>query len=370
MLENDFWVKTEEIDYTYDVFNNLIGRQQTTYQSDGVTPATSVTQRNVFDGTNMVLTFDGNGNLTDRYLWGPMVDQVLADEQLKPSGNGQNQLPSSAGNTLWSLGDNENSVRDVVNDSGVLQEHIAYSPFGQQVAAQSTNPGSVVFVIGYTGTYTDVATADQLHGVRWYDPASQRWLSEDPIGFAGGDANLYRYACNNPVIDVDPLGSYTSLGWGNFQVVSLSVWAGSPETALIVAVLAHNKHYGTKTVEWAIRQGEAITISTCSAPPTIRAYWSVDLKHNNAQVSAKILIAQVKYGFQNAYLLMHESIHLWISEKAAAMAQTAIRRLTGHGEGATEKEATLQAENDFRAKADGMFAKAQGVANTVNITYD
>jgi hypothetical protein len=29
----------------------------------------------------MVLSFDGSGNLTDRYLWGPAVDQVLADEQ-------------------------------------------------------------------------------------------------------------------------------------------------------------------------------------------------------------------------------------------------------------------------------------------------
>jgi RHS repeat-associated protein len=205
VLENDFWVKTEEIDYTYDVFNNLIGRQQTTYQSDGITPATSTTQRNVFDGTNMVLTFDGQGNLTDRYLWGPMVDQVLADEQFTPSGT--NQLPSSAGNTLWSLGDNQNSVRDLVNDSGVLQEHIAYSPFGQQVVAQSTNPGSVVFVIGYTGTYTDVATADQLHGVRWYDPASQRWLSEDPMGFGAGDANLYRYCGNGATDFVDPTGT-------------------------------------------------------------------------------------------------------------------------------------------------------------------
>jgi RHS repeat-associated protein len=203
VLENGSWVKTEEIDYTYDVFNNLIGRQQTTYQSDGVTPATSVTQRNVFDGANMVLTFDGSGNLTDRYLWGPMVDQVLADEQFKPSGSAHNQLPSSAGNTLWSLGDNQNSVRDLVNDSGVLQEHIAYSPFGQQVAAQSTNPGSVVFVFGYTGTYTDVATADQLHGVRWYDPASQRWLSEDPI--AAG-TNAYQYGSSAPTSKVDPNG--------------------------------------------------------------------------------------------------------------------------------------------------------------------
>jgi RHS repeat-associated protein len=207
VLEGESWVKTEEIDYTYDVFNNLIGRQQTTYPSDG--PATTVTQRNVFDGTNMVLTFDGSGNLTDRYLWGPMVDQVLADEQFQPSGSGQDQLPTAPGNTLWALGDNQNTVRDVVNDSGTLEEHIAYSPFGQQVAVSSSYSNSVTFVFGYTGAYTDVATADQLHGVRWYDPASQRWLSEDPIA---ADINLYRYCGNTSTNATDPTGLYGPAG--------------------------------------------------------------------------------------------------------------------------------------------------------------
>jgi RHS repeat-associated protein len=209
VLESGTWVKTEEIDYTYDVFNNLIGRQQTTYPSDG--PATTVTQWNVFDGTNMVLTFDGSSNLTDRYLWGPMVDQVLADEQfsLNPSGTAYNQLPTAAGNTLWSLGDNQNTVRDVVNDSGVLEEHIAYSPFGRQVAVPSSYSNSVTFVFGYTGAYTDVATADQLHGVRWYDPASQRWLSEDPVA---ADINLYRYCGNGATNATDPSGLYVAAG--------------------------------------------------------------------------------------------------------------------------------------------------------------
>ena len=59
----------------------------------------------------MVLAFDGNDNLTDRYLWGPAVDQVLADENSAPT----SANPTSIGNnTLWALGDNQNSVRDVV----------------------------------------------------------------------------------------------------------------------------------------------------------------------------------------------------------------------------------------------------------------
>jgi RHS repeat-associated protein len=31
---------------------------------------------------------------------------------------------------------------------------------------------------------------------RWYDAAVGRWVSEDPVGFAAGDANIYRYVGN------------------------------------------------------------------------------------------------------------------------------------------------------------------------------
>lgn len=34
---------------------------------------------------------------------------------------------------------------------------------------------------------------------RWYDPAQGRFVSEDPIGFAGGDVNLYGYVWQNPI---------------------------------------------------------------------------------------------------------------------------------------------------------------------------
>ena len=39
-----------------------------------------------------------------------------------------------------------------------------------------------------------------------YNPTTGRWLSQDPIGFDGGDANLYRYVLNSPVNKTDPSG--------------------------------------------------------------------------------------------------------------------------------------------------------------------
>jgi RHS repeat-associated protein len=197
------WTTNQRITYTYDMFDNLIGRT--------VTGTGATTQHYVFDGTNMVLAFDGNDNLTDRYLWGPAVDQVLADEHFSWS-SGSNQLPSAPGTTLWTLGDNQNTVRDVVEDNGTLEQHIAYSPFGQQVAGLTTT-GSVVanFAFGYTGTYTDPLTGLQLHGVRWYNPSSQRWLTQDPLGL-GPDSNPYRYCGNGPTDGIDPSGMAESGG--------------------------------------------------------------------------------------------------------------------------------------------------------------
>ncbi len=44
---------------------------------------------------------------------------------------------------------------------------------------------------------------------RYYDPTQGRFISRDPIGFAAGDWNLYRYVENDPVNWSDPSGLRT-----------------------------------------------------------------------------------------------------------------------------------------------------------------
>jgi hypothetical protein len=60
---------------------------------------------------------------------------------------------------------------------------------------------------------------------RWYDPGVGRWISEDPIGFAGGDANLMRYAENSPTQRTDPTGLLT-LGEEFFWTYFARAFAG------------------------------------------------------------------------------------------------------------------------------------------------
>ncbi len=43
-------------------------------------------------------------------------------------------------------------------------------------------------------------------GFRDYDPATGRWTAKDPIGFNGGDVDLYGYVESDPVNWVDPGG--------------------------------------------------------------------------------------------------------------------------------------------------------------------
>ena len=172
--------------------------------------STASEQRYVYDGTNMVLAFDGSGNLTDRYLsgsgGGPGPGGRAVQPERRESAPGGQPAPRCG---RWET--TRIPCGDLVSDTGTLEEHIAYSPFGQQTA-QTVNPvqlgvNPVDFVFGYTGSYTDPATGGlQLHGARWYDPSVGRWLSQDPSGLAGGDENLYRYCGNGPTDGTDASG--------------------------------------------------------------------------------------------------------------------------------------------------------------------
>jgi RHS repeat-associated protein len=67
-----------------------------------------------------------------------------------------------------------------------------------------TNPGFQPF--GYAGGIHDNDTGLVHFGAREYDPQTGTWTSQDPIGFSGGDTNLYAYVANDPINNIDPTG--------------------------------------------------------------------------------------------------------------------------------------------------------------------
>jgi RHS repeat-associated protein len=170
---------TKTIQYTYDVNDRRIGKQ-----IDGV-----VTERYVYDGSNIALVFDGAGSQTHRYLYGTEVDQVLADER--------------GGTVVWALSDNQGTVRDLVDGNGTILNHIVYDSFGKVV---SQSNATVEFRYGYTGREQDNETGLDYYRARYYDASNGRFISEDPLGFSAGDSNLTRYVGNSPTNWVDPSG--------------------------------------------------------------------------------------------------------------------------------------------------------------------
>jgi len=61
----------------------------------------------------------------------------------------------------------------------------------------------------FTAREYDPETGLYFYRARYYDPTQGRFLTRDPIGFAGGDVNLYAYVSNDPVNWSDPWGLKT-----------------------------------------------------------------------------------------------------------------------------------------------------------------
>src|SRR5262249_36214726 len=141
-----------------------------------------------YDGQDVTADLDGSNALQVRYVRPDVIDGLGAKV-------------TSAGAAGWYLTDRQGSVVNVTDSSGTPVGTIAYDGVGKVTASSGATDRS-----GSPGREYDAVTQLLFIRRRYYDPETGRWISEDPVRFAAGDANLSRYVFNSYTNATDPSG--------------------------------------------------------------------------------------------------------------------------------------------------------------------
>ena len=213
---------------TYDSNGNFISDGTRALEWDPLNRLTAVT-----NGTHRSeFTYNGlsqrvkivekdNGSVTStkQFVWCP------GDAQPCEERDGSNNVTKrfypqgmQVGSTnYYYTRDHLGSVRELTDNSGVVQTRYDYDPYGRRTKLS----GSLDADFGFTGHYYHQPSGLDLTLYRAYDADLGRWISRDPIGEAGG-INFYGYAGNNSINFVDLFGNdwstegraiWTSLGY-------------------------------------------------------------------------------------------------------------------------------------------------------------
>jgi RHS repeat-associated protein len=182
-------------DYSFDYEHRLTGVGTTVqYSYDGIgnrlkAMRDGVTTYYIYDmNGNLIAEADGSKAITKYYIYGIglMAMATPTDDVYCYHFNG-------TGSTIAITDMNKNMVNKY-----------AYTPFGTLANKEENIPQPFKFV----GQYGVMAEANGFYYMRarYYDPKVRRFISEDPIGFDGGDLNLYAYVGGSPVLRMDPSG--------------------------------------------------------------------------------------------------------------------------------------------------------------------
>ncbi|MGD9126842.1 MAG: RHS repeat-associated core domain-containing protein [Planctomycetia bacterium] len=308
-----------EVEYTYDALDRRIAK---TVDADGEGPQAAETTHFAYDGEHIWADFDNSGVITARYLYGNSIDQLIA--RYRP-----------VEGTAWYLTDHLGTVRDIVNAAGTLINHIDYDSFGN-ILAQTDPAAGDRFT--YTGREFDAETGLYYYRARYYDPITGRFISEDPISFAAGDANLYRYVGNSPLMAIDPSGQATVMEY-------MHTLGSGPAGALMLS--ARFNCYVREITAWAISRSVISAVTGEETP----------IGHNDVATIGLGVVACTMFPAsamaQSAFLLVSETLYLYSTGASATdIVITALTHTLGIAGGSGLSK--------YRSKVQGFLADEAG----------
>ncbi|MFL5245944.1 MAG: RHS repeat domain-containing protein [Gemmataceae bacterium] len=205
----------------YDAWNRLVEVKNgattlASYKFDAmgrriVETAGANTRDLYFDGWNVIEErLNGASTADIQYVWNPLDTNslVLRDRSTAHNGTLDERL-------LLQQGANSD-VTALINGSGTVVERYIYDPYGKVTFLNGTfgtiSASAYAMVYLFQGERSDPAT-NMLHtDERDYSTTIQRWVNDDPIGFASGDTNSYRFVGDAPADNTDPSGLAQNVG--------------------------------------------------------------------------------------------------------------------------------------------------------------
>jgi len=147
------------------------------------------TKQFLYDGDDLLMELNAQGQPDRAYTYYPGVDNP-------------HSVRLANGATYYYSTDFPGNVVALINKNRQIVARYTYDDFGHMTVEVDSTGGQP---LRYAARELDAATGLYYVRARWYDPDMTRFVSEDPIGLAGG-LNLFAYVGNNPVNGRDPSG--------------------------------------------------------------------------------------------------------------------------------------------------------------------
>jgi RHS repeat-associated protein len=184
--------------YTWDARNRLISVSGPSVSASFTYDAFGRRIRTVINGAVTDYQYDGSDIITEISGGGIEASYLRSLAEDEPFQRQSTQTDFYHADALG-------SVLALTDGTGTVAAQYTYASFGRTTATgTTTNP------FQYTGREHD-GTGLYYYRARYYSPTFQRFLSEDPVEFAGGDTNLYAYVFNSPTNYTDPSGEFVQI---------------------------------------------------------------------------------------------------------------------------------------------------------------